>query len=66
MGMGFAMFAVGALIAGPGAGGILERHGEDQLDWSGVFAFGATCTAVATVGFVVVRIIRAGLGLNKV
>ena len=66
IGMDCAMSAAGAVIAGPGAGAILERHGESHLDCSSVFVFSAACAAVTTVGFIVLRIVRVGLNLSKV
>ena len=62
IGMGFAIMSCGVLVGGPGAGGILERNGQDpsRLDWTGTWILGGVCPLAAGVAFVVLRMWRSG------
>ncbi|KAK4554993.1 hypothetical protein LTR86_007759 [Recurvomyces mirabilis] len=60
IGMGFALIGFGVLAGGPGGGGILQRKGPDDLDWSGVWTYGGVCAIVAGLMFVVLRFWRVG------
>nr|POE92251.1 aspyridones efflux protein apdf [Quercus suber] len=59
MGMGFAMFGCGVLAGGPGGGAIL---GDDpaNLDWTGVWIYGAVPALVTGALLAVLRVWRAG------
>jgi hypothetical protein len=59
IGMGFAMCSAGALIGGPGGGGILGTNAAD-LNWTGLWVFGGVCNIAAGVIYIIVRTMRVG------
>jgi MFS family permease len=64
IGMGYAIIALGVLVSGP-AGGAVLNNGSGQLHWDKLWVFGGVLTAVSSVGFVMVRVMKYGTSLNK-
>jgi predicted MFS family arabinose efflux permease len=64
IGMGYAIIALGVLVSGP-AGGAVLNNGGGQLHWDKLWVFGGVLTAVSSVGFVMVRVMKYGTSLNK-
>jgi MFS family permease len=65
IGMGMAIFALGTLVGGPGGGAILQMHPE-HLNWTGMWAFGASCVMCSVLIYSVVRVLKGGIKLVKV
>lgn len=59
IGMGFAMCSAGALIGGPGGGGVLGTNAAN-LNWTGLWIFGGVCCIAGGVVYLILRIMLVG------
>lgn len=66
IGMGMGMLGCGVLAGGPGGGGILQRRGMDDLDWTGTWVYGGVCTLASGLIMLAVRFKQAGFKVKKV
>jgi len=59
IGMGFAMCSAGALIGGPGGGGVLGTNAAN-LNWTGLWIFGGVCCIAGGVVYLILRTMLVG------
>lgn len=63
IGMGFGVLGLGVLAGGPGGGGILGTNNND-LNWTGAWAYGGATAMFSGFVFIGLRIYKAGWKLK--